>query len=145
MLWQVMFFMETDLTHVLATALRCPDLHKMTRDYLRNRYLRLRGRPGQASDESGWSARDTRIARWYAPFVLIGGVTLTGFAATAAIPVLAGMLIRMYEGARSGRLGSPWFWDSTVAGLMLTAQFAVVATIMIRDRQARARTPDGQR
>jgi|ERR1022692_247013 hypothetical protein len=146
MLWQAMFFMETDLCHVLASLLRCPDLHKMTREYLRNRYARLReralGRPplGPAIDESGWSARDTKIARRYAPFVLLGSALLIGSAVFTSVPVLAGLAIRVYRGVVSGDLLTARFWDSAVAGGVMVAQFAVVAVIKIHDRRLRQQT-----
>jgi hypothetical protein len=139
MLWQFMLFMETDMCHVLASALRCPDLHGMTRQYLRNRYASLRGRRELAGDESGWSARDMAIARRYAPFVLAGSGLLLVSGAIGTIPVLAGLLVRVYHGLLSRSFASPWFWDSTVAGLAVVAQFAVVAWLRIRSKRTRSR------
>lgn len=143
MLWQAMIFMETDLYHVLASALRCPDLHGMTRTYLRNRWARLRRRPGQMSAEASWSNRDLRIVRGYAPFVLAGSLALTAVAAVSAVPVIAGLAMRVYHGIADGSVGSPRFWDSAVAGTVVVSQFAVVGLLEIRNRM-RARRAAGQ-
>jgi hypothetical protein len=142
MLWQVMFFMETDLYHVLASALRCPDLHKMTRTYLRNRFVRLRGRPEQAVDESSWTARDLRTVRRYAPFVAVGSIAMIGLAAVVTVPILAGLAVRTYHGVRGGGLASPWFWDSLVAATVILSQFAIAAAVAVRDHKRRLITPD---
>jgi hypothetical protein len=141
MIWQAMIFMETDLYHVFASALRCPDLYRMTRSYLLDRLARLRGRPA-AAGEPGWSARDLRIVRRYAPFVVTGSTAIIGLAAAATLPVLAGLAIRVYHGVITGRLASAWFWDALVTAMAILSQFAVVAAIAIRDKRRQAR-PDG--
>lgn len=97
MLWQCMVFMETDLCHVLACVLRCPDLHAMTRSYLRSR---LRGRQA-GTERAAWSAREARIVRRFAPVVaqpdatadcdrrLRGPYTGTGTIIRSLVPVAA--------------------------------------------------------
>jgi hypothetical protein len=137
MIWQALIFMETDLYHVLASALRCPDLHSMTRTYLRNRWARLRRQPRQASDTTGWSARDLRIVRGYAPFVVAGSGVMIAVASVAILPVLAGLAVRVYRGLAEGSMGSPWFWDSAVSGAAVVSQFAIVGALALRDRARR--------
>jgi hypothetical protein len=141
MLWQAMIFMETDLYYVLASALRCSDLHRMTRAYLRSRVARWFGRPQPAVIEAGWTASDLRIVRWYAPFVIAGSATLIGLAAVSVLPVLAGFIVRTYRGVLTGSYTSLWFWDSLVAGLAILSQFVVVAAIALRDRRRRLAAP----
>ena len=136
MLWQALIVMETDMYHVLASALRCPDLHGMTRTYLRNRMARARGRQGpDIGDESTWSARDRKVVRRYAPFVVIGSAALIVLAAVSVIPVLSGLALRVYHGITTGSLTSPWFWDSLLAGIAVLAPFAIAWIIAIRDRK----------
>jgi hypothetical protein len=135
--WQALIFMETDLTHVLASALRCPDLHRMARIYLRNHVARLRGRPAVASTELGWTDRELRTVRWYAPFVVVGSTAMIGLAASTVIPFVAGLAIRVYQGVVTGSIASPLFWDSLVAGTAVISQFAVVALLALRDRRRR--------
>ncbi len=135
MLWQAMFFMETDLSHVLASLLRCPDLHGMTREYVRGRYARLRRRQGPAGNELGWSARDTKIARRYAPFVVLGSALLISGGLLTSVPVVGGFLIRTYDGLASGSVSTPRFWDSAVTGLLFVAQFSVLVALIVHDRR----------
>ncbi len=135
MLWQAMIFMETDLYHVLASAVRCPDLHQMTRIYLRNELARVRGRTALATTEPSWTARELRAVRWYAPFVVFGGITMIVLVAVTAIPVLAGLAIRALHGVATGSFASRSFWDSLVAGTAIVSQFAVVTVLAFRDRR----------
>lgn len=137
MLWQAMIFMETDLYHVLASALRCPDLHRMTRTYLRNRWTGWSKRLGQEAEESGWSARDLRIVRAYAPFVVAGSTLMIAAGAVTVVPGLAGLAVRVYRGVAEGSMGSPWFWDAAVSGIAVMSQFAVVGVLALRDRVRR--------
>lgn len=144
MLWQFMIFMETDLCHVLASVLRCPDLHAMTRAYLRNRWWRSRRRADLVTDESGWTARDVRIVRRYAPLVALGSMSVIGIAVFGVIPLCAGLAIRFYRGVASGGLTSPRFWDSTLVAALFLTQFAVIGALAIRDRRRRV-IPPGSR
>lgn len=140
MLWQAMIFMETDLYHVLASALRCPDLHGMTRTYLHNRWERLRRQPGHVSEISGWTARDTRIVHLYAPFVVAGSAVMISLGAITTIPVMAGLAMRVYRGIAHGSIGSPWFWDSALSGILVASPFLVVGALTFRDRARRRDT-----
>ncbi len=137
MLWQGLILMETDLYHVFASAVRCPDLHKMTRTYLWSHLARLRGRPVRDFTGDGWTARDLNAVRWYAPFVVAGSIAVLGLVAVGAIPVLAGFAIHVYHGVVTRDFASSRFWDSLVTGAAVTAQFALVAVVAIRDRRRR--------
>jgi hypothetical protein len=137
MLWQAMIFMETDLYHVLASLLRCPDLHQMTRHYLSGQVRRLRGGSATAAGEADWSARDRRIVRRYAPFVLAGSTAMIGLAAVTVYPLMAGLTARAYDGIVTGHLTSLWFWDALAAAAAVLSQFVAVALIAIRDRRTR--------
>jgi hypothetical protein len=60
LLWQFMFYLETDLYYVLTNALRCSDLQNATRAYLRRRFRRfrrsLRRGPAKAATAGGAGA-----------------------------------------------------------------------------------------
>jgi hypothetical protein len=133
MLWQFLIFLETDLYHVVAAALRCPDLHAMSRAWLRARAARLLGRP--AAPPAGWTERDRRIVRWYAPVVLTGGILLTGLALANAAPVAGEFAVRLYQGLASGRPGGTAFWNSLVLAVGLTGQAALLLVLRARDRR----------
>jgi hypothetical protein len=137
-----MIFMETDLYHVLASALRCPDLHAMTRMQLRNRFARLLGRPALTATQAGWTARDLRTVRRYAPFVLAGSIVMLTLAAVSVIPVLAGLAVRTYHGVVTGSLADSRFWDALIVGTVIVSQFVIVAVLAIRDRRRRLTDPE---
>ncbi len=137
MLWQAMIFLETDLYHVMASAVRCPDLHRMTRAYLWDRCARLRGRARPDDTEAGWTDRDRRTVRWYAPFVVGGSALILVLVAVNSLPLLAGLTVRIYHGVVTGSIASPGFWDSLVSGTVILAQFAILAAVAIRDRRRR--------
>jgi hypothetical protein len=140
MLWQAMIFMETDLCHVLASALACPDLHSMTRSYLRSRWAARGRRPDLVADTSGWTNRDLRIVRGYAPFVIVGSIAIIGLGAITTVPVVLKLAARIYHGIAGGALSNPWFWDSVIAGVAIVSPFAVVAMLALRDRTRRLTT-----
>lgn len=70
-LWQFLFYLETDLYFVVNAATGCSDLHGAAKHRLRG-WLRsvLRRPAGQADGE--WSDHDLAAARWYAPVVVVG-------------------------------------------------------------------------
>jgi len=143
MIWQAMIYMETDLYYVLSSALRCPDLHQMSQEYLRSRTARLFRRPRAELDDTGWSERDHLIVRRYAPCVVVGSFVIICVGMAGSIPVLAGFVYRTYHTIATGTLGSPWFWDSTIFALAMLAQFSFVAVIAVRDHRRRVSATRG--
>ena len=69
--WQLQFYLETDLYYVASTALRCTDLQNATRHQIRTQARKLlrRSPPTPLND---WSDHDLRVARWYAPVLIAG-------------------------------------------------------------------------
>jgi hypothetical protein len=136
MLWQAMIFMETDLYHVLASVLRCPDLHRITRDCLRSRLAHPIHRVPPKGYDS-WTQRERTIVRWYAPVVVVGSAALIGLAALTIVPVLTGLAERIYRSLSTSSLASPQLWDALIAAVLIAAQFAVPGILTIRDRRRR--------
>jgi hypothetical protein len=91
--------------------------------------------PSLPGDVSGWTERDLRIVRRYAPFVLVGSGAMIGVGAVTTVPVVLELAVRTYKGIATGRLASPWFWDSLVAAIAIISQFAVVGMLALRDRR----------
>src|SRR5262249_9785888 len=88
--YQFILFLQTDVYFVVASALGCHDLHAATRAVVRNRLWRAIGRPDRVIDESVWSDRDRRLARWYAPLFAVGVVVLIGMWLPGLRPGLVG-------------------------------------------------------
>jgi hypothetical protein len=133
-IWQFMVFMETDLYYVIATALYCPDLHRMSRDYLRTRIRRALGRPPRPTEEHSWSERDRRIVRRYAPIVLVGSVLSVSGMLVGTVPIIGGLLTRIVGAIGTGDVLTVRFWDGAIAGVGTVAELALVLAMMVRKR-----------
>ncbi|MBC3841472.1 hypothetical protein GXW82_17850 [Streptacidiphilus sp. 4-A2] len=63
--WQFLFYLETDLYYVITNVLGCQDLQTAARRMAYNRLARLVGRRTPRYDESLFHPRDRQVARWY--------------------------------------------------------------------------------
>ncbi|HEY2578648.1 MAG TPA: hypothetical protein VGI74_20285 [Streptosporangiaceae bacterium] len=135
-IWQFMFYLETDLYYVVATALRCADLQNATRFYIKNRLRLLLRRPSRQPGLD-WSDRDHAVARWYALLLLAGyGFSLFSLM-WAAIPTLvrfSSLIIERFTGS-----GTPVaaILDATSFLALSSLQWGLVAYVAVRDRRAR--------
>ena len=142
LLWQLFFYLRTDVYVMLTTVLGCTDLHGAAADVLRNAVRRRTGRT--ALDLSVHSATDLRVARWYAWLLPVGyALTLASFAIVlvpSAYQMMAGLFGRLRNGSSlSGIL------DSATLVALLLAQLLAVAFMALRDRRARRAGPQQQR
>ena len=138
--WQFYFFLQTDLYHVAATALRCNDLQLAARRTLRNRLWRALRRPDRVLDESTWHARDRAVARWYSWLLLVGYAASITTLILAVIPtavrVLASVSRHLVDGAGPGSTA-----DSLVFFGLGAAQLAVLVGVAVRERRNRRIEP----
>lgn len=136
LIWQFMFYLETDLYHVIATALRCVDLQNATRFCIRNRIRRMLGRGVRRPDDE-WSERDRKVARWYAPVLILGyGFSLCSLG-WAGIPTAIRFWRTVFE-----RLSAPGtavgdVVDALVFLALVATQLGLLAYVTVRDRRAR--------
>lgn len=86
-LWQLYFFLRTDLYYLIVTVLGCVDLHTTARQVIANRVNRFLGRHDRLHDEAMWHPRDRRAARWYAPLMVVGYVVALGTTALVVLPL----------------------------------------------------------
>jgi len=137
-IWQFMLYLETDIYFIVSHALRCPDLQRATRFYIKTRMRRVLHRAPPRED-ADWADRDRAIARWYAPLLIIGyGFSLCTLA-WAGIPStvhFVSLLVGRFSGSQvpaSGILDALSF-------IMLTAlQWGLVLYVTVRDRRAHTR------
>ncbi|MEU5087782.1 hypothetical protein [Streptomyces sp. NPDC021356] len=141
LLWQLMFYLQTDLYFVMANALRCSDLHNATRSYLRTLLRRLLRRPVAEPDEQ-WTDRDRAMARVYAPFLVAGYGFSLGSLLWAALPATVHFGTLLVDRFRGGASTSGVV--DAVSFLGLTAlQFGLLGYIAVRDRRAGRTSPQG--
>ena len=128
--------------YVCVNVCKCIHLHAATRHYIRNQWLRLTGRSGKPEDESAWSPRDLRVARWYAPLMVLGYLyaTIVGLFALAPIvgQVAGDIATNMFKNAT---FNSGLFWDSLLVLLLNGLQIAVALGLYLRERRLRHVSP----
>jgi hypothetical protein len=121
MAWQFYLFLRTDIYQLIATASGCVDLDTAARALIANRVNRLLGRRDHLRDESDWGPRDLRLARWYAPLLVIGYAWMLAMLALVLVP----LLLR--------------FWDSALLLALTLSQLAVALALALRERRATRR------
>ncbi|MBO1332218.1 hypothetical protein [Streptomyces sp. VRA16 Mangrove soil] len=147
LIWQFLFYLETDLYYVVTTAARCTDLQNATRFRIRGGVRRLLRRPAPVADFE-WTERDRAVARWYAPLLVAGyGFSLASLA-WAGLPTAV-----HFWSTVAGRLGGTDvpFWDLFDAAVFIALsglQLGLLVHVTLRDRRgrrtARATTPEPQ-
>ncbi|MFI6873501.1 hypothetical protein ACIBL6_08685 [Streptomyces sp. NPDC050400] len=140
LIWQFLFYLETDIYYVVSTAARCTDLQNATRFRIRSGVRRtLRLAPPVPDTE--WSERDRAVARWYAPLLI------AGYGFSLASLVWAGLPTALHfwstiAGRLSGADTSFWELVDAAGFIALSAlQIGLLVHVTLRDRRARSRPP----
>lgn len=143
LIWQLMFYLETDLYYVVATAMRCADLQNATRFFIKTQFRRLLRRSLPPTDDD-WSDRDRTMARWYAPLLIAGYAFSLGSLVWAGVPTT----VHFWSMAVHRLAGSSTPIDDIVDALVFlgltTLQLGLLAYVTLRDRRARTRETSPQ-
>ena len=137
-IWQFMFYLETDLYFVISHALRCPDLQSATRFYIKTRVRRVLHRAPPQGD-AGWADRDRAIARWYAPLLIIGYGFSLGSLLWAGIPStvrFVSLIVDRFSGSHAQARG---ILDALSFIILSSLEWGLVLYVTVRDRRARTR------
>ncbi|HEV2638599.1 MAG TPA: hypothetical protein VGX23_25860 [Actinocrinis sp.] len=124
--WQFLFFLETDMHHVLSSLLKITDLKGMTRSVLR---ARLRRQPLDPS----FTPHERAVLRWFAPLTAAGIVLTVGGGLATIGPVVVTYLRQVAEGIATGAT-STQFWDAVISLAMVIGQFSLVAVLSLGSR-----------
>jgi hypothetical protein len=140
-LWECLFYLETDFYFVIKTASGCTDLHGAAKNRVRAWGRALLRRPS-APATAEWSDRDLAAARWYAPLMVAGyGLSLCTF-----VLVVIPTTVRFWTTVLHRLDGSQPRTAATIADtvffiLLSLAELGLLAYVTIRDRRRRrART-----
>ncbi|RZB17447.1 hypothetical protein StrepF001_22375 [Streptomyces sp. F001] len=139
MVWQFYFFLRTDVYYLISTVLGCVDLQTVTRELLGNRVNALLGRRDRLVDESRWHPRDQRVARWYAPFQVMGYAFAIATLLFVVVPLawqFFGTALRTI--ASGGALPTSRFWDAAAVLGFSLFEPAIAAVLFLRERFRRA-------
>jgi hypothetical protein len=136
MVWQLMFYLETDLYFVITNAFHCSDLQQATRYYLKLRSCRLLRRELPEPD-ADWSERDRAMARWYAPILVAGYGFSLGSLAWAGIPTMAHFVSLIADRLRGAGTPLSGLLDAVSFIVLMSLQIGLLSYVNLRDRRAR--------
>jgi hypothetical protein len=140
-LWECLFYLETDFYFVINTASGCTDLHGAAKSRVRGWFRALLRRPPVPAT-GGWSDRDLRAARWYAPLMVAGyGLSLTTLA-LVAVPTTVRFWTTVLHRFDGSQPPTPaLIVDSLFFVLLTLAELGLLAYVTVRDlRRQRAGT-----
>lgn len=137
--WQCGVHLQTDLYYVISTALGGTALQAASRDRLAAGLRRLLRRPPPV-EQPLWTDRDSALARWYAPMLVLGYAYSLGLVALVGLPavwrVAHGLAHRLTAGGSTGEL-----LDAVVFLALNGLQGVVLCVVLIRNRRRRATRP----
>jgi hypothetical protein len=138
LLWQFLFYLQTDLYFVLSHAMGCADLQNAARFQVMTQVRRLLRRAPRAPGAE-WSDRDRLMARWYAPLFVVGYAFSLGSLAWAGIPSTVhfwSLILARFHGGQAPVTG---ILDALSFIVLSSLQWGLLAYVAIRDRRARSR------
>lgn len=138
LLWQLSFYLRTDIYYLVVTVLGCVDLHTTARQVLANWWRQRLGRPPR-HDPDLWHPRDRRAARWYSVLIVVGYAVSIGTLAVAVLPAAIRMLDMVFRRFFvGGAQGDGGLLDSTVFLVLSLGEIAIVLMLTVRDRRRRS-------
>ena len=139
LVWQFLFYLETDLYYVIATAVRCTHLQAAARFRIAAQVRRLLRRPARQPDPD-WSDRDRASARWYAPLLIAGyGFSLASLV-WAGIPTLVTLWSSAAERLRGPGSTLADVADALILIVLMSTELGLLLYVTVRDWRARRRT-----
>jgi len=139
--WQAMFYLETDFYFAINTASGCTDLHGASAYRLRGWLARLRRRTldtkwGVVDD---WSERDHAAARWYSALMILGygfsTLTLVWVALPATWRFWSTVAHRLFGPESPGLVA---LLDTGFFVAMSLGQLGLLVYVTLRDRRDRS-------
>jgi hypothetical protein len=136
LVWQwAAVFMRSDGYAVLANALGCHSLHRVTWLTVKDRLFRVNGAERAELDEA--HPRDLRVARWFGLLYIVGMVSVAWTFVNLTLPILVGLWTWIANNIVAADIGSVAFWESIIAAIYLTAAYGSPLLIARRERRLR--------
>jgi len=131
-LFELAFFLRTDMYYVIATALRLGNLMSDTWHWVGNQLARAVGRPARY-DLSAVPARELRIVRWYSVLLVVGVGVVIGQFVLYGLPLLLTFVRDAVARLGTGP-GTAGFWDAMALLAITLAHFGTLGVVAIRRR-----------
>jgi len=132
---QCAVFLRTDLYAVLACALHCDNLYRISWLTMKERLLPVSAEESAELDSA--SARDRAVARWFSVLYLVGMFGVFWFLLNYLLPAAAGGFSWMVRDILSLSTGSPTFWEAVVVALLTAASNLAPIPLALRERRLR--------
>ncbi|WP_188197125.1 hypothetical protein [Nonomuraea sp. SYSU D8015] len=127
--------LRSDSYALLANALRCHNLYRATWLTTKGRLLRLT--PEESDELTAMSARDRRIAGWFAVPYVIGIAIMTWMFFAIALPLVISLGQWAWERLGSAALGSFGFWEALLVAAYAATELLLPVALALRERRLR--------
>ncbi len=134
---QCAVFLRTDLYAVLATALGCQNLYRISWLTLKRRLLPLTG--PERAELAEATDRDRAVAGWFSLLYFAGALGMLWFLVSYLLPFGIGTVAWLLPNLAAGGVDQSAFWESATVTALIAAQFLLPAALAVRERRQRAR------
>lgn len=139
LIWQLAgVAFRTDTYVILANALRCNNLYRATALTAKYRLRKLTEH--EAEELAAMGPRDRSVANWFWLVYLVGGFAMFTVLATFLAPFAFGMTVWIWPNITAMAPATLAFWQSLAVVVLLTAQFAAVPLLGMRERRRKRAT-----
>jgi hypothetical protein len=136
LVWQLMFYLETDLYFLITNALHCSELQSAARHLIKVRIARLLHRE-IPEPEQEWSERDLAMAPRYAPLLIAGYGFSLGSLLWAGLPTMGHFFTLIDRQLRGTGRSTAGILDALSFLLLMALQGGLLLYVTVRDRRAR--------
>jgi putative peptide zinc metalloprotease protein len=137
LVFQCAVFLRTDLYAMLACAMGCENLYRVSWLTLKKRLLPLSA--AQADELRAASARDRSVASWFSLLYLAGMLGVFAFMLYIVLPSAAGFFFWMIKNIASVSFGQSAFWESVAVAALTASGLLAPIPLAIRERRLRRR------
>ena len=135
--FQLLVFLRTDLYAVLVTVLRCRNLYRVNRLFLKSKLVGLT--PHEQVELEDAHPRDRQVAPWFALLYLAGFAWSIYFFLAYFLPGTAIFAMWVLLNLGHASLSTSAFWQALAIAVVLAAQALAPLAIYVRERVQRAR------
>ncbi|MEV0841737.1 hypothetical protein AB0I55_19545 [Actinocatenispora sera] len=136
LVWQFgAVFLRSDLYAVLANALRCTNLYRVTWLTTKNRLWRLSD--DDRAELAAASSRDRTVARWFGVVYLVGIGAMCWLFLTFNLPIVLSMLVYVGGNLVVPSAHSVPFWESAAVSLYFLVVYGTPGLLALRERRLR--------